>query len=201
MRILVLTPTEREHRNMLAALDKAASTVNDYTVVLCGIGKACAAASAARALCTSAEGFDMIAVVGYAASASGRRQGEVVMPSVARYHDCVIPDGFIPEMTDPYALQGCDDDIVFTGDSFVDAAIIGEVKRRFGCRRALFDMEITAVCQTAAMMGRVPVVAVKMISDVPECGDTEHSYDEFADSHTDFSVFVDRLERLAAIER
>ncbi|MDE7129867.1 MAG: hypothetical protein K2O07_06110 [Alistipes sp.] len=201
MRILVLTPTCREHDNMLAALDKAAATANDYTGVRCGIGKACAAASTSRALCSAAEKFDMIAVVGYAASAAGRRQGEVVMPSSARYHDCIIPDGFIPEMTDPYALQGCDDDVVFTGDSFVDGRIIGEVKRRFGCERALFDMEITAVCQTAEMMGRVPVVAVKMVSDVPECGDTEHSYDEFADSHTDFSVFVDRLERLAADRR
>lgn len=198
MRILVLTPTDRENRNMLAALEKASAKVNDYTVVLCGIGKACAAASTARALCSSAEKFDMIAVVGYAASASGRRQGEVVMPSVARYHDCTIPDGFIPEMTDPYRLLGCDDDVVFTGDSFVDAAIIGDVKRRFGCSRALFDMEITAVCQTAAMFGRVPVAAVKMISDVPEEGDTEHSYDEFADSHTDFTVFVERLELFAA---
>lgn len=198
MRILVLTPTDRENRNMLAGLNNAAATVNDYTVVCCGIGKACAAAATARAICSSVDRFDMIAVVGYAASAAGRRQGEVVMPSVARYHDCVIPDGFIPEMTDPYRLLGCDDDVVFTGDSFVDAAIIGEVKRRFGCSRALFDMEITAVCQAAAMMGEVPVVALKMISDVPEDGDTEHSYDAFADSHTDFSVFVERLECMAA---
>lgn len=198
MRILVLTPTVRENRNMLAALERSVAAANDYTVVRCGIGKACAAASTARALSTAKEPFDMIAVVGYAASAAGRRQGEVVMPSVARYHDCIIPDGFIPEMTDPYALLGCDDDTVFTGDSFVDAAIIGEVKRRFGCECALFDMEITAVCQTADMFGKIPVAAVKMVSDVPESGDTEHSYDEFADSHSDFSVFVERLERLAA---
>lgn len=198
MRILVLTPTDRENRNMLAALERSGATANEYKVVRCGIGKACAAASTARALAVADEPFDMIAVVGYAASAAGRRQGEVVMPSVARYHDCTIPDGFIPEMTDPYALLGGDDDVVFTGDSFVDASIIGEVKRRFGCERGLFDMEITAVCQTAVMFGRVPVVAVKMVSDVPEDGDTEHSYDAFADSHTDFAVFVERLERLAA---
>jgi len=183
---------------MLAALERSVAAANDYTVVRCGIGKACAAASTARALSTAKEPFDMIAVVGYAASAAGRRQGEVVMPSVARYHDCIIPDGFIPEMTDPYALLGCDEDVVFTGDSFVDAAIIGGVKRRFGCERALFDMEITAVCQTADMFGKIPVAAVKMVSDVPESGDTEHSYDEFADSHSDFSIFVERLERLAA---
>lgn len=198
MRILLLAPTDRENRNMLAALNDAVSTVNEYTVVRCGIGKACAAASTARALSAAKEPFDMIAVVGYAASAAGRRQGEVVMPSAARYHDCIIPDGFIPEMTGVYALQGGDDDVVFTGDSFVDAAIIGEVKRRFGCERALFDMEITAVCQTADMFGKIPVTAVKMVSDVPENGDTEHSYDEFADSHADFSVFVERLEQLAA---
>jgi len=30
-------------------------------------------------------------------------------------------------------------------------------------------------------------VVVKMVSDIPEEGDTEHSYDEFVDSHSDFS--------------
>ena len=69
MRILVLTPTERENRNMEAALERASSLKNDYTVVRCGIGKACAAASTARALCSSGRPFDMLAVIGYAASA------------------------------------------------------------------------------------------------------------------------------------
>ena len=34
------------------------------------------------------------------------------------------------------------------------------------------------------------------LHNVPEEGDTEHSYDEFVNSHTDFSVFVDYLENL-----
>ena len=197
MRILVLTPTERENRNMETALERASSLKNDSTVVRCGIGKACAAASTARALCSSGRPFDMLAVVGYAASAEGRRQGEVVMPRRARYHDCIIPDGFIPEMTGEYALCGRDEDTVFTGDSFVGADMIRAIKSRFAQPRALFDMEITAVCQTAELFGGVPVVAVKMISDVPESGHNEHSYDEFADTHSDFSIFVDRLEEIS----
>ncbi len=140
MRILVLTPTERENRNMEAALERASSLKNDYTVVRCGIGKACAAASTARALCSSGRPFDMLAVIGYAASAEGRRQGEVVMPRRARYHDCIIPDGFIPEMTGEYALCGRDEDTVFTGDSFVGADMIRAIKSRFAQPRALFDM-------------------------------------------------------------
>ena len=35
-----------------------------------------------------------------------------------------------------------------------------------------------------------------MISDVPEAGHTEQSYDEFADSHAGFSAFVEVLDRL-----
>ena len=36
-----------------------------------------------------------------------------------------------------------------------------------------------------------------MISDVPESGPNERSYDEFADTHSDFSIFVDRLEEIS----
>lgn len=197
MRILLLAPSQREYRYMKAALDRASSLRNSYTLVHCGIGKAAAAASTAAAVCASAEPFDLIAVAGYAASTSGRRRGDVVVPRTARYHDCTIPEGFIPELTDPYTLCGTDPDVVFTGDSFVDAEIIADIKRRFGCDSALFDMEITAVCQAAEMSGRIPVVAVKMISDIPEQMDTAQSYDEFADSHTDFSIFVEKLEELS----
>ena len=62
-------------------------------------------------------------------------------------------------------------------------------------KSALFDMESTAVCQAAELFD-LPVVVVKMVSDVPEQGDTEHSYDEFVDSHSDFGCFIDYLEQL-----
>lgn len=196
MNILIVTPTERENTNMLAALGRAASTRNTYTVILSGIGKAAAAANTATAIAKAEKPFDMIAVIGFAAGTLGFRQGEIVMPDTARYHDCDIPDGFIPELIDPFALGGKDDITVFTGDSFVNAGSVREIKRRFGAERAIFDMEITAVAIAANELGGVPVVAVKMISDVPEDGHTEHSYDEFADSHSDFSEILRRLEEL-----
>lgn len=196
MNILIVTPTERENTNMLAALGRAASTSNTYTVILSGIGKAAAAANTAAAIARAEKPFDMIAVIGFAAGTLGFRQGEIVMPDTARYHDCDIPDGFIPELTDPFALGGKDDITVFTGDSFVNAGSVREIKARFGVERAIFDMEITAVVIAANELGGVPVVAVKMISDVPEDGHTEHSYDEFADSHSDFSEILARLEEL-----
>jgi nucleoside phosphorylase len=62
-------------------------------------------------------------------------------------------------------------------------------------KSGLFDMEATAVCQVAEMFD-LPIVVVKMVSDVPEEGDNEHSYDEFVDSHSDFGVFIDYLESL-----
>lgn len=196
MNILIVTPTERENTNMLAALGRAASTRNTYTVILSGIGKAAAAANTAAAIARAEKPFDMIAVIGFAAGTLGFRQGEIVMPDTARYHDCDIPDGFIPELTDPFTLGGKDDITVFTGDSFVNAGSVREIKARFGVERAIFDMEITAVVIAANELGGVPVVAVKMISDVPEDGHTEHSYDEFADSHSDFSEILARLEEL-----
>ena len=196
MNILIVTPTERENANMLAARGRAASTRNTYTVILSGIGKAAAATNTAAAIARAEKPFDMIAVIGFAAGTLGLRQGEIVMPNTARYHDCDIPDGFIPELTDPFALGGKDAVTVFTGDSFVNAGSVREIKARFGTERAIFDMEITAVVIAANELGGVPVVAVKMISDVPEDGHTEHSYDEFADSHSDFSEILARLEEL-----
>ena len=133
--------------------------------------------------------------MGYAASALGRSRGDVVAPSVARYHDCRIPGDFVPELTEPYQLLGGDEGVVWTGDSFVNGEIIAQIKEQYGIEQGLFDMEATAICQAAALFG-VPVVVVKMVSDVPEEGDNEHSYDEFVDSHSDFTVFVDYLEKL-----
>ena len=57
-------------------------------------------------------------------------------------------------------------------------------------------MESTAVCQAAELFGDLPVVVVKMVSDVPEEGDNECSYDEFVDSHSDFGAIIDYLENL-----
>ena len=140
--------------------------------------------------------YDLLAVVGFAAATLGRKQGDVVMPSCAIHHDAIIPEGFCPEITDPRTLRGHDREVVFTGDSFVNADIVREVKTRFGIEYALFDMEIAAICQVAELYDNIPVVAVKYVSDVPEAGHSEHSYDEFADAHSDFTELLMRIEEL-----
>lgn len=179
---------------MRYALDHASALRHDYDLVEVGIGKALSSAGLSRALATATQKYDMLAVIGFAASALGRKQGDIVMPSVAIHHDAIIPEGFCPEITDPRKLLGKDKEVVFTGDSFVNADIIREVKSRFGVDCALFDMEIAAITQVAEMYDNIPVVAVKYVSDVPEEGHSEHSYDEFADAHSDFTPLLERIE-------
>lgn len=194
MRYLVITPTEREYRNMSAAVQRE-GLKNSYMVARTGVGKALSAAGAALAIARANGDVDRVAIVGYAASTIGRQRGDIVAPRVARYYDCRIPGDFVPELTDPHPLLGHDDAIVLTGDSFVDGDIIRSVKEQMGVESALFDMEATAICQAAELFD-LPVVVIKMVSDVPEEGDNEFSYDAFVDSHTDFSAFVDYLEGL-----
>ena len=194
MKYLIVAPTEREYRNITSALE-GRTTENQYIVARTGVGKALAAANTALAIARENCDVDRVAIIGYAASTLGRERGELVAPRVARYHDCRIPGDFVPELTDPHPLLGHDDAVVWTGDSFVDAEIIAEVKEKYGLKSGLFDMEATAVCQAAELFD-LPVVVVKMVSDVPEEGDNEFSYDEFVNSHSDFGVFVDYLENL-----
>lgn len=194
--MLICAPTSREYRAMRYALDKAENLKHSYDLVEVGIGKALSSAGVARALTLATDKYDMLAVVGFAASALGRKQGDIVMPSRAIHHDAIIPEGFCPEITDPRMLRGTDPETVFTGDSFVNAGIIREIKSRFGVECGLFDMEIAAICQVAELYDNIPVVAVKYISDVPEEGHSEHSYDEFADAHSDFTPLLNRLDLL-----
>ncbi len=196
MNVLVITPTDRENAYMRAAIERAGSTRHAYTCDRCGVGKAAAAAHVARALVTAEKPYDMVAVIGFAAGTLGYRQAEVVCPSVAQYHDCDVPAGFIPELTDPIRLYGGDGSTVFTGDSFVNAASVRRIKEQFGAEHAIFDMEITAVAIAVRECGDVPVAVVKLISDVPEDGHTEFSYEEFANSHSDFSPILAKLEQL-----
>ena len=196
MRVLICAPTSREYRAMRYALDKAQNLKHSYDLVEVGIGKALSSAGVARALTLAQQKYDMLAVIGFAASALGRKQGDIVMPSRAIHHDAIIPEGFCPEITDPRMLRGTDAETVFTGDSFVNADIIREIKSRFGVECGLFDMEIAAICQVAELYGNIPVVAIKYVSDVPEEGHSEHSYDEFADAHSDFTPLLLRLEDL-----
>lgn len=196
MKILICAPTSREYRAMRYALDNASGLKHNYDLVEVGIGKALSSAGVARALTLATEQYDMLAVVGFAASALGRKQGDIVMPCRAIHHDAIIPENFCPEITDPRMLRGTDPETVFTGDSFVNADIIREVKSRFGVECGLFDMEIAAICQVAELYNNIPVVVAKYVSDVPEEGHSEQSYEEFANAHSDFTPLLNRLETL-----
>ena len=195
--ILIVAPTERENKNIRLAIERKGETLkNRYTVAFSGIGKAAAAATITRYLLQAEKPYDLVAVIGYAAGTLGFKQGEVVMPNRVQYHDADIPEGFIPEVSDARKLLGTDDVTVFTGDSFVNAKSVAEIKARFGVERAIFDMEIGAIAIACEMCDNMPLVAVKVISDVPEDGHTELSYDEFANTWTDFSPILNRIELL-----
>ena len=195
--ILIVAPTERENRNIRIAIEcKGAMLKNNYTVAYSGIGKAAAAATLTRHLLQAEQPYDLVAVIGYAAGTLGFKQGEIVVPNRVQYHDADIPEGFIPEVSDPRSLVGNEDVTVFTGDSFVNARSVAEIKSRFGVERAIFDMEIGAIAIACEMCNNVPVLAVKVISDVPEDGHTELSYDEFANTWTDFSPILNKSEEL-----
>lgn len=196
MKFLICAPTAREYRAMRYAIDNATTLRHDYDVVEVGIGKALSSAGVSRALTLAKCKYDMLAVVGFAAASLGHSQGDIVMPCRAIHHDAIIPEGFCPEITDPRALCGTDVEVVFTGDSFVNADIVREIKSRFGIEHALYDMEIAAICQVAELYDNIPVVAVKYVSDVPEAGHSELSYEEFADAHSDFTPLLERLERI-----
>lgn len=195
--ILIVAPTVRENKNIRLAIEQRGEQLkNSYTVAFSGIGKAAAAATLTRHLLQAEKPYDMVAVIGYAAGTLGFKQGEIVVPSGVQYHDTDIPEGFIPEITDARKLLGTDDVMVYTGDSFVNTSSVADIKARFGVEKAIFDMEIGAIAIACEMCGNVPLVAVKVISDVPEDGHTELSYEEFANTWTDFSPILNRLEEL-----
>lgn len=197
MRVLVVAPTGREYKYMRATLDGATGLKNDYTLICSGIGKAGAAAGVATAVAKAEHPFDAVAVIGFAAGSLDFKQGDVVAPNLAVYHDCDVPAGFIPELTDPYKLAGTDEVTVFTGDSFINATSATEIMSRFDCKSAIFDMEIMAVAIAVRdYAGAIPLLAVKYISDVPQSGHNEWSYDAFADSHSDFTPLLSRIEEI-----
>ena len=197
MRVLVVAPTSREYKYMRATLDAAQCTKHDYTLICSGIGKAGAAAGVMNAIAKASEPFEAVAVIGFAAGSADFKQGDVVAPARTIYHDCDVPEGFIPELTDPYILAGTDDITVFTGDSFVNATSVTEIMNRFDTKSAIFDMEIMAIAIAVRdYASAIPLLAVKYISDVPQSGHNEWSYDDFANTHSDFAPLLNRIEEI-----
>ena len=194
--ILVITPMAAEQENMLQALNNYPNPlINSYTIRRGYVGKVYAAAATALAL--EEERYDLVAVIGYAAASKEFSTGDIVCPRAARYHDARVPEGLdgVSFLTDPYELEGSDDAVIYTGDSFVGKEMIEEIKERFGTERALFDMEATAVCQIASQRG-VPAMVLKMVSDTPEKGCDADSFERFVTEHTDFAAFVEILENV-----
>lgn len=197
MKILVLTPMEAEECNFNNALLDCAKLnplKHTYKVVRARVGKVNSAVATAFAL--SADKYDMVVVVGYAAGSGLLNVGDIVSPSAARYHDSVVPDNLscVEFLSKEYKLLGKDDITVFTGDSFVNAGMIGDILKRFDTQKGIFDMEIGAICQVCDTFGSVPILALKVISDVPERGDSAVSFDEFVERNSDFTPFVKIIE-------
>ena len=201
MRILVVTPMQREEENFKNALNKWGTLKNQYKVILSGVGKVNAASEVSATLvesfinCThpSVLSYDIVAVVGYAAGTSKFTQGDILLPDKARYHDCRVPQGFIPELEEVYTLEGSDDITILTGDSFVDRELSLLLQEKYG-KDIIFDMEATSVCQVCSEYN-IPVILLKIISDIPE-EDNLQSFEDFVNTHSDFTPFVQFLEYL-----
>lgn len=191
MEILVLCPMSREYNSFEVALDNYRKPLkNHYKTVYCGVGKVNAGYTAALEI--SGGNYDLVVVVGYAAASHLYNQGDFVMPSGARYHDADVPEGLVPELTDLYDLQGNDDCVILTGDSFIHKDSALKIMEKFG-KKVLFDMEATAVAQVCCDFD-IPLLVMKFVSDIPTEDNNLQTFEEFVNTHTDFTRFVEALE-------
>lgn len=192
MNILVLAPMKVEYLNFAKILSENKSLKHTYKLVECGVGKA----NAAAAVATEAYGkqYDACVVIGYAASGPAFKQGDVVVPSRARYHDTKIAAGLADELIKEYDLDGSDEGIILTGDRFVDRDLAITLTAQYG-QNAIFDMEVTAVAQICDDLG-LNLIVLKMISDIPQNDHNEATFLEFVESNRDFSSFLSYLELL-----
>ena len=198
MRILVICPMQSETEYFRTALQSIRKHNHTYSVQQAGVGKANAAATTALSIYNpnDSEPFDLVAVIGYAAASSYFKQGDLVMPTKALYHDANCPVGVVEDLERVYDLEGIDEDCtILTGDTFINSEIAKSLISKYG-DKILFDMEATAVAQIAYDT-EVPVLVMKFISDVPDLdSDNLQSFEEFVNTHTDFLPFVSYLESL-----
>lgn len=195
MRILVVAPMEVEALNFKKALVSIPHS-NIYNVVTTGVGKVNAAATTALELWSGphAGSYDLVAVIGYAGGSLRLKQGDFVIPKVAKYHDVSCPADIVPDLSKEYELQGNDNICVLTGDTFVTEDNVSQVSsKNISCESSIFDMEAAAVCQVA---DDIPVLVMKLISDNPSSKDNLQSFEEFVRTHSNFAQFVYYLESL-----
>ena len=192
MNILVLAPMECEAENFRQALHKG-RTRNHYKVVCCGVGKVEAASCTALEVYNPHFNVDLVVDIGYAAGSKAFNQGDLVFPDSTMFHDVMVPEGFLDHMTKKFQLQGSDDVICLTGDSFVDAELANKLTEKYG-ENIIFDMECAAIAQVCQEPG-VPVLQLKIISDIPQ-RQCLQDFNEFVQNNTDFTNFVRFLETI-----
>ncbi len=199
MRIVVVTPMQRENQNFWNALKSREHTNHHYSVIQSGVGKVNAAVAVSDEISRTFNDceyspIDLVAVIGYAAASKDFSQGDVVLPDKARYHDCKVPSGFIPELDEVHELQGSDDVTILTGDSFVDAELADKLEKIYG-KKVLYDMEATAVCQVCSEYN-IPVLVLKLVSDIPQDNLGVDAFEKFVNENSDFNMFLDYMEAL-----
>ena len=197
MNILVIAPMKVEADNFTRALNGIQHR-HHYRVCNSGIGKVNAASNTALELYgnPSARRYDLIAVIGYAGGSNRLGQGDFVIPRIARYHDVNCPVDLVPELTKEFELEGSDNVMILTGDSFVTHENVIQInKQNTKCDAVLYDMEATAVCQVAEE-AEIPVIVMKLVSDKPASSNNLQSFNEFVETHVNFSQFVHYLEAL-----
>lgn len=196
MNILVIAPMRVEADNFIKAL-KGIEHHNYYKVSCVGVGKVNAASNTALELygCANSKRYDLVAVIGYAGASSRFKQGDFVIPMAARYHDVSVPVGIVDELNKVFKLEGSDEVIILTGDSFVTKSNVSFIQSKFGGSSFLFDMESAAVAQVAGMED-IPVVVLKLVSDIPSNKNNLLTFEEFVENNSNFSQFVHYLEAL-----
>lgn len=190
MQVLVVTPMEEEKRAFKDALSSLKIEEPKFKVIQTGIGKVAAASEVAVHLASSL--YDCVVVTGYAAATANFKQGDVVICSKTRYSDIFVPENIKLEHDKEFNLVSpMDGPIIFTSDSFVEKCDVRPIIERFSVEQALFDMECAAVADVCED-SNVPVICVKMVSDLPEI-QTPQTFNEFVEGNLDFTEILEKI--------
>lgn len=198
MDILVVAPMEMERDNFLQAVSNYyGGCRNYYRTLVCGVGKISAAMNVQNFLATNADmRVDMIALIGYAGGGSESVPGAVVMPDVCYQWDVDVPySPWFNRMVEPHMLRGSDRVSILTGDTFVNRGWGRCLEKTYG-KNVIYDMECAAVASVAENEN-IPMVAIKIISDVPYrpwWKRKAESFDSFISKNTDFLSILELLE-------
>jgi adenosylhomocysteine nucleosidase len=185
---LVLIAMEAEARalDLVATFEPDHFTLfgTDIHVIMTGIGKVNAATALER-MCALHQ-VESVFNIGFAGAPPPYRTGDVVIVEDARYHDFDLSvfgyaKGQVPGFPESYQsdpdlvrdarikLPSAKSGTLLTGDSFMTESPGGA---------CLADMEGAAIAQTAHRHG-IPLLMVKVVSDVIGSSDHASSYEHF----------------------